>query len=411
MPRKRFFAMLLVLMLLSAAQALTRDELRARWERISSMRVQDRLYAQAPSTQEMYPGTLKEAALQNALELLNLLRELAALPPLSLSPLYTLRAQCGALLLSSNNVLTHEPVRPEHMDSALYESAYLGASRGNIAKLEGTQSDPLLTGILRFAGDEGANNLQALGHRRYLLSPRMRETGLGLAQAADGSYYVCMYIEDESEAEPLPAYVAWPAPGVFPAELMHSDTPWSISLSPECYAADSAELHVTLTEEISGTVFHFYPNSGAGDGYSSVSKEPYGAGTCIIFRPNLDASALSAYEQNQRWRVELTGLVQPDGDEQQLQYVLYFVSLYPQSTAGIELSCTEMSLAVGEVSTLRARVIPSYADELSFTYASSDPTIASISELGEVHAHRSGTCTITAVTPGGHSDECRIVVD
>ena len=75
----------------------------------------------------------------------------------------------------------------------------------------------------------------------------------------------------------------------------------------------------------------------------------------------------------------------------------------------ITLSATSLSLKLGDSRTLTATVIPSDATDSQVTWSSSDPSVATVSDQGEVTAVRAGNCTITA-TAGGKSATCTVTV-
>ena len=76
--------------------------------------------------------------------------------------------------------------------------------------------------------------------------------------------------------------VCWPAPGAFPATLMHADLAWSIVLNPAKYDLAASNPAVMLTENLLSLAFRFYPKTGGGDGLCAVNVEGYGAGPCLL---------------------------------------------------------------------------------------------------------------------------------
>ena len=75
----------------------------------------------------------------------------------------------------------------------------------------------------------------------------------------------------------------------------------------------------------------------------------------------------------------------------------------------ITLSATSLSLKLGDSRALTATVIPSDATDSQVTWSSSNPSVATVSDQGEVTAVRAGNCTITA-TAGGKSATCTVTV-
>ena len=409
---KRLICLLLTAALcLSCACAATRDELRTAYGELASRRSGASPYAEEPDpTGCTSAGSLTEAALQEALTYLNFLRWIAGLDPVALSPLYSLRSQNAALLLAANDEISHTPDPPAQMDGALYESALLGTSQGNLAKFNWMRPEILLDGVEYFARDDGSMNLSVLGHRRWLLNPVMAETGFGLANAVSGMSYVVMYAVDDGNAAAQWERVCWPAAGAFPVELMRSQIAWSVSLNDALYDLSASAPVIELIEEISGAQFRFDLASGAGDGFCYLSTDACGSGSCLIFRPDLSGAGLNEYLQNQVWDVRIGGLRGADGSDQSIEYRVEMVSLHPQDAVNAELSQLEATLRVGELLQLSADVIPAYADDLRVTWTSSDPAVADVDWTGVVTARAPGSCEISATSSNGRSDTCTVTV-
>lgn len=398
----------IVLLLSGTALAISRQELRNAWQEANLLKSDVSPYQETPDVDAFTTGSLTEESQQHALSCLNFIRKLAGLEPVVLDPLYTLRAQNGALVLAANDSLDHNAPQPAGMSADQYESAHMGTSLGNIAKFNWMKPDILVDGVTYFARDDGEANLIELGHRRWLLNPLMEKTGFGLANAKTGMSYVTMYAVDMGNSDAQWDYVAWPCGGVFPVEMMRSTLPWSVSLNEENYA--TGRIRVYLTEENSGAEFTFEPNRENEDGYCALSAEACGSGDCLIFRPDIAKKGIQEYVQNQIWSVRITGLTGPDGIEKEISYRCEMVSLNPQDVANIELSQLEAELIPGETIDLDVNVIPAYADDLSVIWGSSDASVASVNADGIITAIGSGQCTITAMSTNSRSDMCTVTV-
>lgn len=409
---KRIAALALCALLLTCMPgfAMNRAEMRDAWQAAVGTRSDASPYLEKPDTAAFLPGALTEEAQQDALRCLNFLRKIAGLQPVQINPLYTLRAQAGAMLLAANDQLDHNSPMPAGMNEDLYQTAHMGTSQGNIAKFNWMKPDILLDGVRYFVRDDGEANLAVLGHRRWLLNPAMAETGFGLANSQSGMSYVTMYAVDTGNAGAAWDYVAWPANGTFPVEMMRADLPWSISLNDAIYDLSASRIRVELTEEGSGTAFAFDIAAAEGDGYCGLSKDNCGSGSCIIFRPDIAGAGITEYVQNQIWTVRITGLKTAAGDEAEIQYRCEMASLYPQEAVNVEMQTLEAQLSVGEPLRLQANVIPAYADDLSVSWSSSNSDVATVSRDGMVLAVGPGECEITAETANGRSDFCRITV-
>ena len=407
----RILAVILACTIAHPALAYSRDEVRAAYQNTVSERASGTPYAAQPDLFSFStPGEITDGAANDALNYLNFLRWLAGLDTVQIDPVYTIRSQCGATLLAANDVLDHYPAKAPGMSDAYYESALLGTSLGNIAKFNWMRPDVLLDGVAYFARDDGDYNLATLGHRRWLLNPRMSATGFGLANAASGMTYVAMYAVDEGNAAAQWDHTAWPTSGAFPADLMRTDLAWSVSLNPEIYDLNRSAPEVILRELRSGKFFRFDPLSGSGDGYCHVSRENYGAGPCIIFRPDLAPAGISAYEQNQRWQVEIRGLRTVSGSAASIEYTCEMISLYPQDVSNVEITPLQASLSIGQQLQLETAVVPAYADDLTVFYVSDNEAVATVTDSGLVTAISEGSCRITVMSVNARKDSCEIIV-
>ena len=87
---------------------------------------------------------------------------------------------------------------------------------------------------------------------------------------------------------------------------------------------------------------------------------------------------------------------------------------YPSDhfASGFVLSATSLSLKTGETQQLRIVATPDGAIMPSFVWASSDPTVATVTADGLVTAVKGGTCTITATANDGSGvkAECTVTV-
>lgn len=384
------------------AQEHTRQWVRWEYARIQIPEEASSLYADTPSVQGTYAaGALAENTQTSALMYVNFLRALAYLPPVRLEGVYSLRAQHGAVLLAANDRLEHDAPRPQDMPEDFYECAHTGTLSSNIAALNWATPDVLLNAMEYFCRDDGEENLPVMGHRRYLLSPLLGKTGLGLAQSQSGISYAVLYVGDTSADPGDWRQVAWPSEGAFPADLMGPLIPWSITLNGEYYDLEASEIRVFLTEKTAGQ---------AKLDYFALNTDAYGAGPCLIFRPDLTAMGLENYQQNQVWTVRVEGLKTPAGAAESLEYQVEMVSLLPVEVSSVEVTPQALEMSPGDVCQLQAEIIPQWADDLSVTWTSGDEAVCSVSGEGMVTALAPGECIITAASANGRQDKCRIRV-
>lgn len=87
------------------------------------------------------------------------------------------------------------------------------------------------------------------------------------------------------------------------------------------------------------------------------------------------------------------------------------IKVTKDNVTGVTLSNKEINLAVGEIQTLYAEIIPDTALNKNVTWTSSDATIVSVDANGKLKALKEGEATITVTTvDGSYTDTCLVVV-
>jgi len=363
-------------------------------------------------TDDLYDseGVISDAAAQSMLEHARFMRWLAYVEePLEITEDFSDLAQAGAQLLAAADVPAHELPQPESFPDELYEIASAGIRGSNIASINWMDTDVLVAALEYFQRDEGAHNRFTLGHRRWLLSPALQHTGFGLANADSGMTYVTMYVHDfTAEIVHRWDHIAWPSAGVFPAEYLYDQTPWSVILSDREYAAEHPLLNITVSCEQTGETFIFdrMAQEDAVDAFW-IDTNGYGLGYALIFRP---ASAVE-FEQNQVWHVRIENLQKLDGSLASIEYDVFMMALEPIPVRLIELSAAELTLKKSDTYALSANVVPHWADDVSICWSSSDETVAVVDETGLITAVAPGVCTITASGADDQSASCTVTVE
>ncbi len=288
------------------------------------------VYLTEPSVTAPYAmGALSPIYLNTGLSYVNYIRTLAGLAPVSLSDLLCIQAQYGAVVLAAGDTLTHTPEKPADMEASFFRMGANACAAGNLSMRFLYQHDILLQSALRGHLDEDtALNRLDLGHRRWLLDPRLGQIGFGLATSKSGKQYITVPISDRTGTGPAPEAVCWPAAGQFPNSLFTPGTPWSVSLDPTLYALpDEKSVQVRVTRLDDGAVFSpavldNRETLDQSDTYLLVSTKAYGTGPCVSFSIGRDDLGRESYLGH--YRVELTGLRYLDGSETNLTYTVRF---------------------------------------------------------------------------------------
>ncbi|MEA3440047.1 MAG: CAP domain-containing protein [Chloroflexota bacterium] len=168
---------------------------------------------------------------------INYLRAMAGVPgTIFLSPEYNRKAQQATLMMSVNNILTHDPdpkiivcYTEEGDEAAGKSNLALGANGVNALEL--------------YMEDSG---IDSVGHRRWILYPNTRLMGTGDVLSIDENPAANdLWVMDASRLTTRPAtrddFVAWPPPGYVPYQIVYQR--WSFSYP----SADFSSTSITMS--------------------------------------------------------------------------------------------------------------------------------------------------------------------
>ncbi|MBQ7801715.1 MAG: S-layer homology domain-containing protein [Oscillospiraceae bacterium] len=309
------------------------------------------LFVTQPSVSSPYAtGKLTDELLESGVSYLNFYRYVAGLPQVQLSAGLNENAQYGAVLLAAVNQLSHYPAQPADMADDFYSQGLSATSTSNIYCSYGYSVNRILQyAVDAFMSDEDTYNMDRVGHRRWILNPRLLNVGFGYAKASSGTpwNYVTLKVFDQSGAKVDYDFVSWPASGHFPQQLFGSDVPWSITLNPEKYQnPNQSQVKVVLTRESDGRKWVFDGTTGEpvseSQAYLTVNNVGYGVSNCIIFRPV--CSEIGAYEGT--YTIDVSGIYTRSGAAAALHYEIDFFDLYnPTGCSGTDIvtqpTCTQ----------------------------------------------------------------------
>lgn len=271
----------------------------------------DVVYTKQPSPTSPYKtGKLSDKTLNEALQTLNAIRYIAGIDDnVTLDTTYNEKTQAAALTNAANQYLTHYPTQPAKMSNSLYALGKEGARSSNIAWT--SWKTGLNFAIVNAWMEDGdAYNIDCVGHRRWILNPRMGKTGFGAVYKEGIGTYTAMYAFDRTNATADYYGVSWPGQNM-PVEYFGTEYPWSISMGQ---AVDETKVKVVLTRVKDGKKWTFSKKKS--NGYFSVNNAGYGQSGCIIFRPNN-----VSYAAGDTFKVQISGL------EEEVSYTVAFFSL------------------------------------------------------------------------------------
>lgn len=290
------------------------------------------VYNSAPSYKPPYhAGTVRYDVLVSALNEVNHIRRLIGVPDVILNDEYTRRAQHGAVLLDVINTLTHTPGKPSDMNQEFYSLAYDATEHSNIASRQLIKDGEDVIGavslnetIRGYMDDSDSYNIPRLGHRRWLMNPRLKYIGFGISTRRG---YASAYVIEEfgksgrlttSEYNQYLQWLKWPVNYEFitwpvnrtlhPLKYFDSRTAWSVTLNHEYFdecKIDSVKIRLMRLRD--GKIWNFSKHQS--DGYFNIDTSNIAYDHCIIFRP-MD---ISGYGHNESWRVDISGLTRKKG--------------------------------------------------------------------------------------------------
>lgn len=149
------------------------------------------------------PGTWLEPGPSNTLAQVNLYRALAALPPVTLDPDKNAAAQACALIMDANGAIEH--AIPDGW-RCLDTTGVAAAGLSNLATTAGVLAVDL------YMSD---NQVDSLGHRRWILSSSLGPIGVGSTND-----FSCLHVLDgDGSVDRL--WTAWPPSGEVPIQALH----------------------------------------------------------------------------------------------------------------------------------------------------------------------------------------------
>jgi hypothetical protein len=182
-------------------------------------------------------GDISDAYRNNELHRLNYFRSMAGVPALvGLYPTYNAKAQAAALMMSVNEMLSHDPDPSWRCYSQAGDE---GAGSSNLYL--GRYGPDAMSGYVYDPGDKN----YPVGHRRWILYPPTQYMGTGDIPPTDYSPSNALFVIDSEHWGTRPKtrdpFVAWPPPGYVPYQVVYPR--WSFSYP----SADFSQATVAMT--------------------------------------------------------------------------------------------------------------------------------------------------------------------
>ena len=333
-------------------------------------------FAETPSvTAPFAAGALSADYQRTAQARLDYIRLAAGLPRCVPNADWSDIAQHAAVLLAANDKLSLSPAQPEGMADDFYDMGLTAVASSNISSRTGPAgANYLISALNGCMSDNSAASMRSVGHRRWLINPYQTVwVGFGEAISESNKYYIvtrCFSADGDFPRTRVDYdFVAWPASGHFPSELLGISDPWSVMLNPNRYELpDETKVSVTITREADGaswtldqSAYRDTPDNK--ESYFHVDTGNFGVNNCIIFTPGRlywDAEGFDG-----RYSVVVTGLEKKGGGAAELRYDVDFFDAaavdLPEVEAELDIKggCTVVGTTSGPAgSNLSFRLVP-----------------------------------------------------
>lgn len=299
-------------------------EIQAKWDALKP-RYNGPMHSIQPLTTAPYRlGEVNHLQLKDALNLTNFVRFVSYLPSnVRLNEQFNKEAQAASIVNAANGQLTHTPTKPVKMNEDLFQLGYKGASTSNL----GMGHTDFKISLQKYMSDEEDSNKIHVGHRRWILSPRLQEVGFGFVYDAKNQPYTAMKVIAPNMWDNPSAsydYIAWPSKEAFPTNFFGEKDPWSISLNDERYNSSKvADLTVKLTRKNDGKTWTFSENN-LSSGYFNIDTESFGnTPFTLIFQPK----DVGNYQNGDNYEVLVSGIHLLNGNITTVQFETTFFNL------------------------------------------------------------------------------------
>lgn len=302
------------------------DEIQTQWNQLKPRHQGKILTIDANAAQPYQLGQVHQQALKDAVNLTNFFRYISYMPSdITLNEAFNKEAQAASLVNAVNQQMTHTPNKPVGMDQALFDLGYKGASTSNIGVGYKDIPDSIVRGYM---SDNSNQNRIDVGHRRWVLSPQLKDVGFGFAyDTTDRGHTAMKIVSDDLWKNPMATYdrISWPAETAFPTNFFNDKDPWSVSLNENTYDMNKlGNVQVTLTRKSDNQKWRFARNSQTDGFFNIATNSNYGqTPVTIIFQPK----NIAAYTNGDVFQVDIQNVYQKDGQKTNITFETTFFDL------------------------------------------------------------------------------------
>lgn len=412
----------------------SQQEIKQKWNEWMQIDPSLPMFNEAPSSNSPYSaGSLNEKYLEQGLNAANFYRFISGMSgDLVLDQALNMQAQHGAVVVSTGGQLSHYPEQPADMPKDFFDKGSTSASSSNLHVTSNGKFNVLAGSIMGYMNDSDASNIDRVGHRRWILSPKLQRIGFGLAahQEEDRTrYYSAMQVFDKSRTQVTPYnYSLFPNQGDFPIEAFGALQAWSVQLNQNVFAEpelEKVQVEMIRTSDQRKWTFQQqkksefpleYYNVDPSNrrwfeqAYLNVETSKFGDNSAIIFRPD----DIQLFKNGDTFQVHITGLQKKDGSPAEISYTTRFFHVdgrQDPTLTQIRPVKSDVTLRVGEAADIPlVKAIlgdgTSYTPYSNLTYTtSSDKLVIRNGQItgtkagkAELHIRFGGKETVVSVT-------------
>lgn len=242
---------------------------------------------------------------------------------IALDPEWAKKCAAGARSNALLGRLEHQPTQPPGMKDEEFAMAKEACSHSNLTYEHKRGTTTFADMVDGWMVDDGDNNKDAVGHRRWCLNPSLAATAFGECKK-DGRVYGAMWCFDESRKGAFDGRaVCYPAMGYQPRNLFPVGTLWHATLSTKYFRAPQKDKVKVEVRNLAGSSASFDLESAMRKPTVKLTHFAVDNGGVGCF-PNAVIFAPENAHSSGRWLVTITGLEGADGKPAELSYVVEF---------------------------------------------------------------------------------------
>ena len=390
----------------------TKEEIETKYNATVNPNYPTSEYEVEPSAEYPYVvGSLKQSVRTNVIRRINYYRWLSGLNDIGENTVKNERNQKGAILLSSNGILSHTPQKPDEMDEDFFNEGYAACFYGNVpgdrysgnVAYDNFHNFPDIIDLYIADIYNGDISGGAVGHRLSILDPFATQVSMG--KCGDYSTLSVYYEENANSYNSVSSvkldtqpYYSYPTAGYFPRQFFCTNEYWSI-LIPNTYSFKKSKIKVTI--EYDGIIYAV-PTIQELSFYAIDFKLP---DTLI----NQLGGEYATMPEGQ-FIVRAEGFKAPGNTYLNLEYTVDFYDANIPLT-DIFFEKQEYTIEQGDSEEIVLFYSPAVADvgTTEINWSIEDERIATIDENGIVTAKRPGSTNIN-VTIQGITRTCKLIV-